>query len=103
MADEKILNESIDIEEVNDEYQYITVLDDDGSEIQCEILGLFDYKEQTYIALAPTESNLDYIEVYIFGYRAVDDMSFDLIEIETDEEYDEIAEEFYRQMEEYKE
>ena len=44
MADDKIL----DNEEFDDDAEYITLQFDDSEDIECEILGIFDFEEGIY-------------------------------------------------------
>ena len=61
MADDKIL----DNEEFDDDAEYITLQFDDSEDIECEILGIFDFEEKEYIALLPQDGSDD---VYIYEY-----------------------------------
>ena len=87
MTDEnKILEE-----EVLDEPEYITLEFDDGAEIECEIMGIFDVDGKEYIALIPDDDTDD---VYLYGYKEVSDEEFELIDIEDDDEFEKVAAEF---------
>ena len=87
MADEKIL----DNEEFDDDAEYITLQFDDSEDIECEILGIFDFEEKEYIALLPQDGSDD---VYIYEYKEIDDEEFDLIDIEDDALFERVAAEF---------
>jgi len=82
MADEKIMN---------DEAEFITLQFDNDEEIECEILGIFDANDKEYIALLPDDGTDD---VYIYGYKEVDDDEFELIDIEDEEEFNKVVAEF---------
>ena len=87
MTDEnKILEE-----EVQDEPEYITLEFDDGAEIECEIMGIFDVDGKEYIALIPDDDTDD---VYLYGYKEVSEEEFELIDIEDDAEFEKVAAEF---------
>ena len=87
MTDEnKILEE-----EVQDEPEYITLEFEDGAEIECEIMGIFDVDGKEYIALIPDDDTDD---VYLYGYKEVSDEEFELIDIEDDAEFEKVAAEF---------
>lgn len=87
MTDEnKILEE-----EIQDEPEYITLEFDDGAEIECEIMGIFDVDGKEYIALIPDDDTDD---VYLYGYKEISDEEFELIDIEDDDEFEKVAEEF---------
>ena len=87
MADDKILNN----EEFDDDAEYITLQFDDSEDIECEILGIFDFEEKEYIALLPQDGSDD---VYIYEYKEIDDEEFDLIDIEDDALFERVAAEF---------
>ena len=87
MADDKIL----DNEEFDDDAEYITLQFDDSEDIECEILGIFDFEEKEYIALLPQDGSDD---VYIYKYKEIDDEEFDLIDIEDDALFERVAAEF---------
>ena len=64
---------------------FITLEDDDGAEMECEILGVFDAEGKEYIALLPQDGSDD---VYIYGYKEVGDDEFELIDIVDDAEFE---------------
>ena len=87
MADEKI----VDNEAFDDDAEYITLQFDDSDDVECEIIGIFDFEGKEYIALLPQDGTDD---VYIYGYKEIGDDEFDLIDIEDDSEFEKIAAEF---------
>lgn len=74
-----------------DEADFLTLEFDDGEEIECEIMGVFDYEGKEYIALIPDDGSDD---VYIYGYKEVTEEEFELVDIEDDEEFKRVVEEF---------
>ena len=88
MTDEK---KNIEIEEAD----VITLEFDDGAEIECEIMGVFDYNGKEYIALIPDDGSDD---VYIYGYKEVGDEEFELVDIEDDAEFEAVVAEFDKIM-----
>lgn len=74
---------------------FITLEFDDETELECEILGIFDANEKEYIALIPEDDSDD---VYIYGYREVDEDEFELLDIEDDEEFKKAVEVFEELM-----
>ena len=88
MTDEK---KNIEIEEAD----VITLEFDDGAEIECEIMGVFDYNGKEYIALIPDDGTDD---VYIYGYKEVGDEEFELVDIEDDAEFEAVVAEFDKIM-----
>ena len=89
MTDERITPE---IEEAD----FITLEFDDGAEVECEIMGVFDYEGKEYIALIPNDGTDD---VYIYGYKEVGEDEFELVDIEDDAEFEKVVAEFDKIME----
>ncbi len=90
MANEK---KNVEIEESD----IITLEFDDGQEVECEIMGVFDFNGKEYIALIPDDGTDD---VYIYGYKEVGEDEFELIDIEDDEEFEAVVAEFDSIMDE---
>ena len=88
MTDEK---KNVEAEEAD----VITLEFDDGMEVECEIMGVFDYNGKEYIALIPDDGTDD---VYIYGYKEVGDDEFELIDIEDDGEFEAGVAEFDKIM-----
>ena len=86
MAEEK---KNAEIEE--EEAEFITLEFDDGTEVEAEIMGIFDVDGKEYIALIPDDDSDD---VYLYGYKEVDDEEFELIDIEDDDEFDKVVKVF---------
>lgn len=70
---------------MSDAANFITLEYDDGVEMECEILGVFDADGKEYIALYPQDGSED---VYIYGYKEVGDDEFELIDIVDDAEFE---------------
>ena len=70
-----------------EELDIITLEFDDGAEVECEIMGVFDYEGKEYIALIPHDDSDD---VYIYGYKEGED-SFELLDIEDDALFEKVA------------
>ena len=88
MTDEK---KNVEIEETD----VITLEFDDGAEVECEIMGVFDYNGKEYIALIPDDGTDD---DYIYGYKEVGDDEFELVDIEDDAEFEAVVAEFDKIM-----
>ncbi|MBR6473506.1 MAG: DUF1292 domain-containing protein [Firmicutes bacterium] len=80
---------------VDEELDIITLEFDDDSEVECEIMGVFDYEGKEYIALIPHDDSDD---VYIYGYKETGDDEFELIDIEDDDEFEKVVAEFDKIM-----
>lgn len=76
---------------MQDQAEFITLEFDDGAEIECEIMGVFDYAGNDYIALIPNDDTDD---VYIYGYKEVGEDEFELVDIEDEELFEKVVEEF---------
>ncbi|MBM6991281.1 DUF1292 domain-containing protein [Mobilibacterium timonense] len=73
-------------EEVTDEDEdFITLEFDDGTAVDCFIIGVFDLNDKEYIALAPDDGTDD---VYIYGYKDNDDDTFEILDIDDEDEFD---------------
>ena len=82
-----------DIKNVNveEEEDIITLEFDDDTAVDCYVMGTFEFGGKEYIALAPEDGTDD---VYIYGYKQISDDEFEIIEIESEEEFDAAAAEF---------
>ncbi len=75
----------------DEELEKITLEFDDGEEVECEVIGVFECNGKDYIALDPDDGTGD---AYIYGYHEVGDDEFELIDIEDEEEFNAAAREF---------
>ena len=91
MADQK---KNPDMEE---EVDIITLEFDEGEEVECEIMGVFDFNGEEYIALIPDDGTDD---VYIYGYKEVGEDEFEIVDIDDDAEFEAVAAEFDKIMDE---
>lgn len=72
--------------------QYMNLVLEDGSELKCAVLDIFDLEDdRSYIALLPVGDD----EVLIYKYIENEDGSFELLNIESDEEFDEVEDAFF--------
>ena len=78
-----------------EEEDIITLEFDDGGEVECEIMGVFDYEGKEYIALIPHDDSDD---VYLYGYKETGDDEFELVDIEDDDEFEKVVAEFDKIM-----
>ena len=81
-----------------DDVPQITLEFDDGENIVCEPLFIFDFEEQDYIALVPVDEDND--EVFLYLYNEFDNGDFEFLDIDDDEQFDRVAKEFERIIEE---
>ena len=78
-----------------EELDIITLEFDDGGEVECEIMGVFDYEGKQYIALIPHDDSDD---VYIYTYKETGDDEYELVDIEDDAEFEKVVAEFDKIM-----
>lgn len=76
---------------IEDEAEFITLEFEDGTEVEAEIMGIFEVEGKEYIALIPDDDSDD---VYIYGYNEVSEEEFELIDIEDDDEFDKVVKVF---------
>lgn len=88
---EKGAGQAIPDAAAEEEVDVLTLEFDDGTEVECEIMGVFDCDGKEYIALIPNDKSDD---VFIYGYKEVGDEEFELVDIEDDEEFERAVAEF---------
>ncbi len=76
----------------DEEVDFVTLEFDDGTEVECEIMGVFEAEGKEYIALIPDDGTDD---VYIYGYKEVGEDEYELLDI-SDEEFETAVAEFDR-------
>jgi len=76
---------------IEEEEDVITLEFEDGEEVVCTILGVFDVNDKEYIALIPEDGTDD---VYLYGYKEINEEEYELIDIEDDAEFELVAKEF---------
>lgn len=96
-------NEILENEFEEDGADYRVTLDlDDGRTLECAILTILEVEEQDYIVLVPVDENdepMDEGEVYIYRYYEENEEPY-LENIESDEEYEKVAEAFDEYLDE---
>lgn len=73
------------------EHQTMTIVTDDDEELKCSILGTFDADDKEYIALLPIGED----EVLIYQFVLHEDDNFELLNIQTDEEFEMVKDVFF--------
>ena len=74
----------------------ITLEFDGGVEMECEIMGIFPCNGKEYIALMPRDDSDD---VYIYGYKEINEEEFEIVDIEDEAEFEAAVAEFDSIME----
>ena len=86
MAKDKNMNQDV----ANDEEMTVTLTLDDGTELECVVLTIFEAADKEYIALLPLDGNeAEDGEVYLYRYTEIN-----IQNIESDEEYEIVADAF---------
>lgn len=74
----------------------VTLALDDGTQLDCEIVTIFELEGQDYIVLEPQEQALDPdqedCEVFVYRYFEKGEGDYSLENIVDDEEYEKVAE-----------
>ena len=79
----------------NDEEMTVTLTLDDGTELECVVLTIFEAADKEYIALLPLDGNeAEEGEVYLYRYTEDANGTPDIQNIESDEEYEIVADAF---------
>ena len=81
----------------DEEDMFVTLSMDDGKDVECQVLTIFDCKDQDYIALLPLDENgenNEESEVYIYRYSEDKEGNPSLENIESDEEYEIVSDRF---------
>lgn len=79
-------------EEIFDPQERFVTLDlDDGSQLECQILTIFDVDNQNYIALVPVDNDE---EVIFYRYFEDEEGNPSLENIDSDDEFDAVSDRF---------
>lgn len=80
----------------DDEDLFVTITLEDDSEVECQVLTIFEVEEQDYIVLLPIDDDEDSEEgeVYIYRYFEDEDGEPGLDNIESEEEFEMVSEVF---------
>lgn len=79
-------------EEIFDPQEMFVTLDlDDGSQLECQILTIFDVDNQNYIALVPVDNDE---EVIFYRYFEDEESNPSLENIDSDDEFDAVSDRF---------
>jgi len=95
MAKENNKNGLGNQEEANEEEMTVTLTLDDGTELECVVLTIFEAGDKEYIALLPLDGQeAEDGEVYLYRYTEDANGNPDLENILSDEEYEIVADAF---------
>ena len=86
------MNNTNNDEEIFDPQEMFVTLDlDDGSQLECQILTIFDVDNQNYIALVPVDNDE---EVIFYRYFEDEEGNPSLENIDSDDEFDAVSDRF---------
>ncbi|MBS5793705.1 MAG: DUF1292 domain-containing protein [Clostridiales bacterium] len=71
--------------------KYLTVLLENDEELKCSVLSIFEVNEKEYIALLPVGDE----QVLLYQYVEHSEEDFELLNIETDEEFAAVEDAFF--------
>lgn len=80
---------------IQEDVDIITLEFEDGAEIECEVMGIFEFEGSEYVALIPLDDSDD---VYIYGYKEINEEEFELVDIEDDDLFEKVVAEFDKIM-----
>ena len=81
--------------EFNDDEMFVTLTLDYDTEVECIVITIFEANEKDYIALLPIEEeNEDEGEVFLYRYSEDAEGNPILDNIESDDEYEVVADRF---------
>ena len=81
--------------EFNEDEMFVTLTLDDDTEVECMVITIFEAAEKDYIALLPIEEeNEDEGEVFLYRYSEDAEGNPILENIESDDEYEVVADRF---------
>lgn len=82
---------------IEEEEDVITLEFDDGTAVDCFVMGTFEAEGKEYIALEPDDGTDD---VYIYSYAEGDDETFEINEIDDESEFNKAVAVFDELMQE---
>lgn len=88
----------------NDEFDEatVTMVLDDGTELECSVIAIFPVDDRDYIALLPNRiiDGFEEGEVLLYRYVELEGDDIDLEPIETEDEYEAVADAFEKLLDE---
>ena len=89
------------MEEMNNEREFFTLTDEDGTEFEFELIGVTEFNGNTYYAMIPAdaadqaqEEENGFCEYVILRVEKDEDGEISLVSVEDDEELDDVADLF---------
>ncbi len=89
------------MEEMNNEREFCTLVDEDGNEINFEVIAEVEYKGKHYYAMIPAdaadqaqEANDGFCEYVILREEKDENGENTLVTVDDDDEFDDVADQF---------
>lgn len=79
----------------DEEMEIITLTLEDGTELECAVMGIFEVEDKEYIALLPIGDDEEEEDILLYEYQEISDEEFELALIEEEEEFELVSEAFY--------
>ena len=83
------------MEEMNNEREFFTLTDEDGAEVEFELIGTVDYEGNTYYAMIPADaadkaqaSDDGFCEYVILRVEKDENGEYTLVSVDDDDEFD---------------
>ena len=77
------------------ESEYYTLVDEDGTEIEFEVIGTCEYNGTEYFAMIPADTDPDELEYeYVILKKVVENGEEMLVTLDDDNEFDDVADNF---------
>ena len=89
------------MEEYNNEREFFTLTDEEGNEVEFELIGVTEYKENTYYAMIPADAadkaeqeDGGFCEYVILRAEKGDGDEYTLVTVDDDDEFEDVADLF---------
>ena len=89
------------MEEMNNEREFFTLTDEDGKEVEFELIGVTEYNGNTYYAMIPAdaadkaqEEDNGFCEYVILRAEKEENGEYTLVTVDDDDEFDDVADQF---------
>ena len=89
------------MEEMNNEREFFTLTDEDGKEVEFELIGVTELNNNTYYAMIPADAaekaqdaDDGFCEYVILRVEQDEDGEYTLVTVDDDDEFDDVADRF---------
>ncbi|MBQ8432644.1 MAG: DUF1292 domain-containing protein [Clostridia bacterium] len=88
------------MQDQNNEREFFTLEDEDGKELTFELIGVTEYKNNTYYAMIPADAADDaksddgFCEYVILRVETDENGESTLVTVDDDDEFDDVADQF---------